>query len=79
MAERDIQMGPEDSRAFRDFLGPGWVDNAVRQAIQMCWHAMPKEKRTVAAVEAEIRRILDRALKDMREDAGAFGISEEPR
>ena len=32
--------------------------------------------RTVDAVEGEIRRLVDRALKDLHEDAAAFGVGE---
>jgi len=55
------------------FFGPGQVDQMVRQAIQMCWMGLPKDKRTVEEVEAQMRRLLDRALKDLREDGQAFG------
>ena len=33
--------------------------------------------KTVANVEIEVRRILDRVLRDLREDAEAFGIDPE--
>lgn len=45
-----------------------------RQALSTCWSIMPEEKRTVEHVEREIRRLVDRALKDFKEDAEAFGI-----
>ena len=54
-------------------FGPGHVDQAVRGAVQACWIALPKDRRTVEAVEKEIRRITERALADFREDAAAFG------
>jgi hypothetical protein len=59
---------------MRKMFGPQQVDQMVRQAIQFCWMGLPEEKRTVDEVERQVRRILDRALKDMREDAGAFGL-----
>jgi hypothetical protein len=34
---------------------------------------LPKERKTVDELEKQIRRIVDRALKDFREDADAFG------
>lgn len=61
-----------DDNAFEKMstmFGPGHVDQAIRSAI----HALPKERRNVAEVETEIRRIVERALKDLREDAAAFG------
>jgi hypothetical protein len=36
---------------------------------------LPKERRTVEAVKAEIRRIVDRALANLKEDNKAFDIS----
>jgi len=33
---------------------------------------MPKEKRNVDEVERQIRRIVDRALRDLREDFDEF-------
>ena len=65
---------PEEARkAMRDMLGP----QAVDQAISTCWMTLPDDKKNVASVEAEIRRIVDRALKNLREDSKAFGISDD--
>lgn len=58
---------------FRDLFGPGQVDRMVRSAIQTCWMALPAERRTPAEVEREIRRVVDRALGNLREDFEAFG------
>lgn len=68
-------FNPEDSDATRriqSVFGPQQVDQQVRQAIQFCWMALPPEKQNVDAVETEIRRIVDRALRDLREDADHF-------
>jgi hypothetical protein len=67
----------KDSKSMRDMFGPTVVDNAIRQAISMCWMAMPDSNKNVAAVEAEIRRITERALANLKEDATAFGIKTE--
>lgn len=69
---------PEEARkTIRDMLGPQAVDQAIRQAISTCWMILPDDKKNVASVEAEIRRILDRAFENLREDSKAFGISDE--
>jgi hypothetical protein len=54
---------------FRQMLGPDAVQNFVNQAIYVCWIMLPKERRNAAAVEAEIRRAVDCALKELREKA----------
>jgi len=59
-----------------DFFGPAQVDQTVRQAIHFCWMGLPKERRTVDELEMQVRRIVDRALKDFRDDAAAFGLSK---
>jgi len=66
--------GPEDMDKIRPFLGPQMVDQTIRQAIHFCWMSLPREKQTVEQVAGEMRRILERALDNLREDATAFGI-----
>jgi hypothetical protein len=65
---------PEAMQRMRAFFSPQQVDEQFRQAIQFCWMALPPGKRTVAEVESQIRRIVDRALRDLREDADSFGL-----
>ena len=57
---------------MRAFMGPGAVDEQIRQAIHFCWMMLPAERRTVNEVEQEIRRIVERALKALREDEERF-------
>jgi hypothetical protein len=68
-----------DEKTFeqaRLVFGPGQVDHFVRQAIQFCWMGLPKDKRNVDELEQQIRRIVDRALRDIREDSdNIFGHS----
>ena len=56
---------------MRQMMGPLMVDNAIRQAIQH-WMVLPEEERTVDRVEQEIRRLVDRALANLKEDSAAF-------
>ena len=37
---------------------------------------MPPDKRNTAAVAAEIRRVVERALANLKEDADAFGFPD---
>ena len=62
------------ARNMKSMFGPGQVDQQIRQAIQMCWMMLPEDKKTVAELELQVRRILDRAIEDLRNDASAFGI-----
>jgi hypothetical protein len=71
------QGGREDPmKQMREMFGPGHVDQTVRSAIQACWMALPKERRTVEEVEKEIRRLVERALSNLREDVASFGRPE---
>jgi hypothetical protein len=65
---------PDADKRLRAFFSPQQIDNQVRQAIQFCWMALPAEKKTIDEVETQIRRIVERALKDLREDAASFGL-----
>ncbi len=66
-----------DPEFMRTFFTPAQVDQFLRQAVSTCWMMLPKERRTVANVEVEVRRILDRVLRNLREDAEAFGINPD--
>jgi len=62
--------GAEERMA--EFFGPGQIDQEIRNAIHFCWMALPKDRRNLEEVEKQIRRLVDRALKDFREDSEAF-------
>jgi hypothetical protein len=53
-------------------FGPEQIDHFIREAIMFCAMALPQERRTADEVEKQIRRMVDRALKDFREDKEAF-------
>lgn len=64
---------PEGMDRMRELMGPGQVDHQIRQAIHFTWLSLPAGKKTVAEVERVVRHLVDRALKDFREDAETFG------
>jgi hypothetical protein len=69
------QVNPNDEEGMeklRDFFSPTQIDHQIRQAIQFCWMGLPKEKKNVDEVERHIRRLVDRALPDLREDFDEF-------
>jgi hypothetical protein len=76
-----IQEGHTDAAAERmaDLFGPAQVDQTVRQALQFCWMALPKDRKDVEELERQFRRIVERALKDFHEDSEAFGGSKQRR
>lgn len=65
---------PEMADKMRAMFGPGQLDASVRQNIQICWMMLPPESQTIDELEKQFRRVVDRALADLREDAGAFGL-----
>jgi hypothetical protein len=66
--------GGEDSfEKMSEMFGPGQIDQTVRQAIHFCWMMLPKDRRNVEELEMQVRRIVERALKDFREDSEHFG------
>ena len=64
------------AKMMRSMHGPQAVDQSLRQAVSICWMMLPDERKNVDAVERELRRLVDRIIADMREDAEAFGISK---
>ena len=53
-------------------FGPGQIDRTIRQAILFCWMSLPKDRKTPEELEKQIRRLVDRALRDYHEDHEAF-------
>ena len=68
---------PKSVPDMLEIMGPQAADQAVRHALSACWMTLPKGKKTVEHVEAEFRRLVERAIKDLREDAKAFEIEEK--
>jgi hypothetical protein len=71
------KVDPDDLEKLghmRAFFGPHQIDSQIRQAVQTCWMILPPDRKNVDAVEKEIRRIVDRALRDLREDSQSFGM-----
>jgi len=62
-----------------ELFGPGQADQMLRQAMQFCLLALPKDRRNADELERQIRRLVERALKDFREDSEAFGRSQKAK
>jgi hypothetical protein len=69
--------GEDPGKGMAEVFGPGQVDQAVRQAIHFCWMMLPKERKNLEEVEKQVRRIVERALRDFRDDSEAFGRGKE--
>jgi hypothetical protein len=67
------QTPPSDREVVGNLLGPQAVDQMIRQALSTCWVLLPENRRNVTTVEQEIRRIVDRAIVNFKEDSEAFG------
>jgi uncharacterized protein Yka (UPF0111/DUF47 family) len=67
---------PAEAAGFMEmFQTPAQLDQSVRQAVQLCWTIIPKERRTTEELERQFRRVAERALKDFAEDKAEFGPS----
>jgi hypothetical protein len=58
-------------------VGPMAVDHQIRGAISLCWLLLPPEKRTPEIITQELRRMLERALANLTEDARVFGQPDQ--
>ena len=77
MAMHTVGEGGDAAERMAAMFGPAQIDQQIRQAVQLCWMGLPKERRSVEEVETQIRRIVERALRDFREDRQAFGHGGE--
>ena len=63
-----------DANRYRELMGPSVVDCMIREAIKMCWFGMrAPQAEKLKAVQTEVRRVVERALKDLAEDIERLG------
>tara|TARA_R110002111_G_scaffold128767_5_gene193496 strand:+ start:859 stop:1095 length:237 start_codon:yes stop_codon:yes gene_type:complete len=65
---------PDAGDNIRNMFGPKQIDQLIRQAISTCWMILPDDRKNVDEVEKQVRRLVDRALRDLREDSESFGF-----
>ncbi|HEY8667029.1 MAG TPA: hypothetical protein VIL86_10205 [Tepidisphaeraceae bacterium] len=65
--------GEDPAEKMAEIFGPGQVDQMIRSGINSCWMALPKERKNIDELERQVRRMVDRALEDFREDQEQFG------
>ncbi len=74
MAFEKFDPNDDDSlERFRNIFGPEQIDQQIRQALHFCWMGLPKDRRSATDVEAEFRRMVERAIRDFKEDRERFG------
>ena len=67
--------GEDAAEKMAEIFGPGQIDQMIRQG-HFCWMALPKDRKNADELERQIRRIVDRALKDFREDQEQFSRTQ---
>ncbi len=74
MTETKVTVTPEVvAKMLQSVHGPQAVDQALRSAVSLCWMILPDDRKNADVVEREMRRLLDRVIANLREDAKAFG------
>ena len=48
------------------------VDQRLRGCLQTLWHTLPREQVSLEELEGQIHRLVERALRDFREDLQHF-------
>jgi len=56
-------------------VGPGAIENHLRQAFLLCWIMLPPERRLPDEVASSVRSIFERVSKSWSEDASRFFVS----
>ncbi len=73
ISKQSFDKGDEDAAAkMSEVFGPGQIDQMIRQGIHFCWMALPKSHKNADELDRQIKRIVDRALKDFRDDVEQF-------
>jgi hypothetical protein len=74
MTETKVTVPPEvAAKMLQSIHGPQAVDQLLRSAVSLCWMMLPDDRKNADEVEREMRRLLDRVIANLREDAKAFG------
>jgi hypothetical protein len=69
------KLDPKDPESLSTFLrqtSPDAPSDSIRQAIRFGWWLLPKDQRTEENLEREIRRLVDDAIREFREDKDRF-------
>ncbi len=72
LEEARAEVSQMSEEGERPFISPSGPDHDIRHAIKCVWLFLPEEMRNVDEVERQIRRLVDRALRDFRDDSEEF-------
>ncbi len=75
MSVDTCNISNDDLARVKSSVSPGQMDASLRQTLQMLWLMLPKDRRTPEGLETEFRRLVERVLRDFREDAERYGGS----
>ena len=53
------------------------VDQRLRECLQVLWIALPRDRVNLNELETHFRRLVDRAIRDFKEDAAHFPPEED--
>ena len=70
------EFDPEDPasmKRLRALIRPQ-LARQIRQTIQICWMSLPPSRQNVEQVEKQVRRIMERTLRDLRKDPKSFDL-----
>lgn len=59
-----------DERLKNEMLGPHLVNELCVQLVRITWKLLPAKKRNLDALEDYVRHVVDRTLRDLRDDYG---------
>ena len=69
------RLDPNDPEAVHKFFqenAPNAAKDAIRQAMMIGWWLLPKDQRTEDILDREMRRLVDDAIREFREDRDRF-------
>lgn len=55
------------------------VDQRLRDCLQVLWLALPADKQNIEELESHYKRLVERALRDFKEDLDLFPPEHQPR
>ena len=75
----DIKMIRNNLHTNRDAAAViSGVDQRMRSGLQSIWRTLPNDRKNWEELEKNFRRLVDRALRDFKEDMDLFPPDDKP-